>query len=792
MSRREPEASADEPGRSRGLEWLAALLPLLVVTLALAVPVLDPGLQLYDRDTGVCEYPLKAELARRLQLGQLPLWIPWSEAGTSMLAQMTPGLFHPLTLLYLLAPFELAFKLNHLLALPIAGLCLLLLARKLGLSPLAAGLSAATFAGSGWMVSMVSSNLHFALGLGSIPWALWGLWRFAERPGGPRLLLAGLCLALPVLTGEPQSTLFAALGGAFLLWRLPAPALPLLAHPLLRRGSAFALWGLCAALLSAPALLPVALRLRDVAIAPGVNASNVAEYALPPARLAGLFLPWAFDDTREQVFEAGAQSTYEEFAHDPPRLPFSNSIALGVPALLLALAAARARRGRWLVLAAALCLAAALGSHTPVEPLLRALIPALRLFRYPEKYLAPATLLFALAAGCGAEGLLQARSRRVAVSMVVFALALAAGAALLAHQQTRAEELLRSLGQTGARAPAHAAIEIALESLQLQAALALCLGLSLLLLRSRAAAGISLASVCCVSTLAATSHLLSTAPLSLLRQPSALGRELVERAGPSPGRWRYHTLEGPGLIVPGADRRLGLRLWLHEALEPQLGGLDDLDGVAVYSSLADQDYIRAWSRAPDAMSRLFGVRFLLRSTLSLAPGLAEALHFESRAHELLFLETPFAERAVVTGCAEVGGVEKMGKQFEPAQSALLRPRDAATAASFPCVPGEAGGAVLEARARPEQLALHVDATRPGLVVIPEHYDAGWSATLDGAPIGQALQVDAGALGARVPAGSHELVLTFFPRGLRLGLVLAGLCVSALLAAPLVRRRSRLA
>ncbi len=53
------------------------------------------ALQLYDRDTGVCEYPLKAELARRLQLGQLPLWIPWSEAGTSMLAQMTPGLFHP-------------------------------------------------------------------------------------------------------------------------------------------------------------------------------------------------------------------------------------------------------------------------------------------------------------------------------------------------------------------------------------------------------------------------------------------------------------------------------------------------------------------------------------------------------------------------------------------------------------------------------------------------------------------------------------------------------------------------
>jgi len=49
--------------------------------------------------------------------GELPLWDPWTEAGTSILGQTTPGLFHPFTLLYLALPFDLAFKLNHLLPL---------------------------------------------------------------------------------------------------------------------------------------------------------------------------------------------------------------------------------------------------------------------------------------------------------------------------------------------------------------------------------------------------------------------------------------------------------------------------------------------------------------------------------------------------------------------------------------------------------------------------------------------------------------------------------------------------
>jgi len=88
------------------------------VVAALCAPVLDPDVQLFWRDTQRFFYPFKLAIAERLRRGELPLWDPWTESGASVLGQLTPGLWHPATLLYLALPFPLAFKLNHLVALP--------------------------------------------------------------------------------------------------------------------------------------------------------------------------------------------------------------------------------------------------------------------------------------------------------------------------------------------------------------------------------------------------------------------------------------------------------------------------------------------------------------------------------------------------------------------------------------------------------------------------------------------------------------------------------------------------
>ncbi|MGE0727362.1 MAG: hypothetical protein AB7Q92_04900 [Acidimicrobiia bacterium] len=102
-----------------------------------------------------------------------------------------------------------------------------------------------------------------------------------------------------------------------------------------------------------------------------------------------------------------------------------------------------------------------------------------------------------------------------------------------------------------------------------------------------------------------------------------------------------------------------------------------------------------------------------------------------------------------------------------------------------------GGAVSELRRpRPEQLELTVDSPGGGTVVVTEQWDPGWSATVDGAPA-EVVPVDALATGIAVPSGTHTVVLRYRAAHLRLGLVLAGLSLVALVAgAPLTRAARR--
>ena len=248
--------------------WAPWLLGSFLVV-GLAWPALDPAVQLFYRDTGRLYYELKLFIAAQLTQGQSPFWDPWVESGTPILTQVAPGLFHPLTLLYL-APFDLAFKLNHLLALPLAFASMVLLCRKTGASRWAAAAAAAAYAGSGWVVSMTNCNLTYALSAGAIPLALHGLLRFVERPRPLRLLWASYALALCFYGGDPQSMLFAgALGAAWVLgakrsWRSLAEV---------------AAWGFCAILLAAPAVLPVLPRLLQSSRSSGLSEQELATFA---------------------------------------------------------------------------------------------------------------------------------------------------------------------------------------------------------------------------------------------------------------------------------------------------------------------------------------------------------------------------------------------------------------------------------------------------------------------------------------------------------------------------------
>ena len=157
------------------------LLGLALLALFFA-PTLDPAVQLYYRDTGRLYYPVKLFIAQQLRGGHLPFWDPMTECGVSLLGQVTPGLLHPATLLYLAFPFDLAFKLNHLLGPLLGGIGAYRLARRLEASPWASLAGGIAYAGCGYLISVTGSNLPYSIGAGSVPIAVDAVIAFVEAP----------------------------------------------------------------------------------------------------------------------------------------------------------------------------------------------------------------------------------------------------------------------------------------------------------------------------------------------------------------------------------------------------------------------------------------------------------------------------------------------------------------------------------------------------------------------------------------------------------------------------------
>src|SRR5205814_1997112 len=82
--------------------------------------------------------------------------------------------------------------------------------------------------------------------------------------------------------------------------------------------------------------------------------------------------------------------------------------------------------------------------------------------------------------------------------------------------------------------------------------------------------GPRLAALTCVAApFAATAGLLHTAPIELLRQPPVLARELLARAGPSPGRWRLFVDPHLAGTISVLDERLGSMMATRMMLQPQ-------------------------------------------------------------------------------------------------------------------------------------------------------------------------------------------------------------------------------
>jgi len=97
-------------------------------------------------------------------------------------------------------------------------------------------------------------------------------------------------------------------------------------------------------------------------------------------------------------------------------------------------------------------------------------------------------------------------------------------------------------------------------------------------------------------------------------------------------------------------------------------------------------------------------------------------------------------------------------------------------------PAGSSGSVEFVRDDREHIELRAELDRPGMVVLADQLDKGWTVTVDGRDA-EPLRVDSVLRGVRVPAGEHTVSWRYRVPGLRVGLALSvlGLLLIAALA-----------
>ena len=393
------------------------------------------GQVFYHRDVHLQWYVQALAFVRSIAAGSWPVWNPWVSFGQPLWANPNNQVLYPFTWLHLVMmpwTYYTCFVVAHFLF-SAAGMYVLGL--RLGLSRGAAAVSAAAWTASGPFLSLVDLWNHLAAAAW-IPWMLAAADLTIASGRMSHALLLGATLAMPVLTGSPEMGLLAGLViAAYALLRVDGrdPARASRRRLALTMATAVVF----AVALSTAQWWPTLEMLRDSPRLSELNDVSRTFWSVHPLAFAQTFLP-VFPDSLPLSWEV--RNRYFE-----GREAYLGSLYLGVTSLGLVIAGATGRRRRlWIffLLVAAAAGLFALGRHTRFFGLALAVLPPLKMLRFPAKALVLAAFAWALLAGIGFDawrgGERGRLNRIVTVAVLLLASAVAGSLALTAH--TRAEE----------------------------------------------------------------------------------------------------------------------------------------------------------------------------------------------------------------------------------------------------------------------------------------------------------------------------------------------------------------
>lgn len=751
----------------RRLQAGLAALPLLVFAPALA----GDRIFFYRDIVGYWSSQV-AGLLRCVAETSWPLWNPLMGFGAPMLADPGYQVGYPFTWLHLIVLPGTFYKLMAVAHGALTALGAFRLARAYGLAAWPAAAAGALWLASGPFLSTLAMNHHF-VGAAWMPWVLLAVEGVLKRPGPTSGLRLAVAEGLQLLAGSGDMCLMTALAAAL------RGVSVLAAKPRRTEGvRILATAGLAALLafgLGAVQWIPTLALVGESGRA-RMQAADRGYWSLAPVAALDLLVPRLVSDA---PLSASARERWFE-----GREPFLTSVYVGVVCLpLVALGAlSRGPARAFLCLATLLFLALALGRFNPVYgPLAR--LPPFGLLRYPVKYLVPFALFWSVLA---ARGLQEwrldgaSRIRRLsppALAAGVGLLALAAAAWLAAGPPAALAPWLEPLPERWLSF-ASGAVDALLASGVLALTAAGLLWARLGEARTARIAGAALGLLAVGDAVRAGQPVNPVGPASLTRHlPPVVER--LRRAGNDERVWAPGA-DRPWLIAqlargPGGwDVEARWTLGLLELLQPPRGARfgvpgsfdGDFTGLAPAPTAELAGLLRRFRSTPvgTRLLELGAVGFVVTLERSAFPQLDEAgpalpSVFREPIH-LLRVPRPLPRAYVVSGArvaAEPEAYVQLAEPgFDPWREVVLAPPARETSE----VPGfESRVRFVERRLA--RLALEVEASAPGFLVLVEAYDPGWQAELDGAAT-PVLRANSLFRAVRVPAGRHRVELRYRP------------------------------
>jgi len=149
--------------------------------------------------------------AHSLRNGEIPLWNPYSGAGSPFLANWQSTIFAPMKLPFYLFPSSRMFEIILILKVWLGSLFAFLFCRSLKMSAMASTVSALSFGFGGAIISCL--RLFELNTLFLSPLFFLTVHRLSISPSASSTSWASLATALLILSGHPEATIYTFLGG---------------------------------------------------------------------------------------------------------------------------------------------------------------------------------------------------------------------------------------------------------------------------------------------------------------------------------------------------------------------------------------------------------------------------------------------------------------------------------------------------------------------------------------------------------------------------------------------------